>query len=545
MSNEETQETIHNPEDITVDAAVVSDGISNFGDEGEESAPTQSPEPEPETTEGDDTDESFGMTAKHNVRIQPNVEYSRVIYKIDPRSEDKRPMPLTVVPKRLSKLHDNSEAWQITESDASQEGTELYIQRWVYGINQQLGLSYHPDRGYFENTLDNPNAKWEQGFKTNDGKDVYLRKPEISESRTRRVLTGAAARERITSSIGLGVSTRIPLPHTGIHVALGARSTQDYLDLDVNLALDKIKTGRDTVGIIYQNSHISLVSRVWEFIRDSIKSANRQNYTDIDLGDEIRVTDLPILQWGMACTMYPDGYPLDLPCSAGPNVCRHVEHVNLDLDKLLWINTMGLSSSQRSKLGNSRHQLSKMEIDEYQANSVSPFTKTVRISPDHKFELKVPTINEYLEAGEEWITSITNAAIELFGNSEENEERIQKYVNRVVKMSSLREYSHWVKTITIGEYDEVVDRESICEALDALSAHQELVEKALREIQIFIEESTIALIAIPNFACPKCETDHVTEEFSKHPELIPMDMLKHFFTLKDRRLAHPTPNQLN
>lgn len=543
MSNEEMQETIHNPDEISVDANVISDGISDFGDDpvDETPEPIAVPVDEPES---DDSDE-FGVNAKHNLRSASNVEYSRVIYKIDKRPDNKRPMALTIVPKRLSKLNENTDAWLVTENEATREDTANYIDRWIYGINQQLGLSYHEDRGYFENTLDNPNSKWEQGFKSGDGKDIYLRKPEISESRQRRVLTGAAARERTTTSIGLGVSTRIPLPHTGFHVALSARSTQEYLDLDVTLSLDKIKSGRDTVGIIYQNSHIGLVSRVWDFIRDSIKSANRQNFTDIDLGTEIRVTDLPILQWGMACTMYPDGYPLDLPCSAGPNVCRHVEHVNLDLDKLLWINTMGLSASQRNKLGNSRHQLSKMEVDEYQENSVSPFSKTVRISPNHKFELKVPTINEYIEAGEEWISTITNAAIELFGNAEENQERIQKYVDRVVRMSSLREYSHWVKMITIGEFDEIADRESICESLDALSGDPELVEKALKEIQVFIEESTIALIAIPNFACPKCEADHVTEEFSKHPELIPMDMLKHFFTLKDRRLALPSPNQPN
>lgn len=538
MSNDET---IHNPEDIIGEVQPVDDGISSFGDEPEDQGEVNTESPAEEAVEKEDAPEA----PLHNLRSSPNVNYQQVIYRVDTRPDSKRPLALTLVPKRLNKLNDNTDAWLVNENDATNEATDAYIQQWVYGIAQQHGVSFREDQGFFEATLDNPNALWEQGFKTPDGKDVYLRKPEITESRTRRVLTGAAARERVTTSIGLGVSTRIPLPHTGIHVALTARSTQDYLDLDVNLSLDKIKTGRDTVGIIYQNSHIGLVSRVWEFIRDSIKSANRQNYTDIDLGDEIRVTDLPILQWGMACTMYPDGYPLDLPCSAGPNICRHVEHVNLDLDKLLWINTKGLSTSQRAKLGNSRHNLSKMEIDEYQENSVSPFIKEVRISPNHKLKLKVPSINEYLIAGEEWITSLTNAAIQLFGTAEDNEERIQKYVDRVVAMSSLREYSHWIQTITIGEYDEINDRDSICEALDALSADKDLVNKALNEIQTFIEESTIALIAIPNFACPRCEQDHVTDEFSKHPELIPIDMLKHFFTLKDRRLAHPTPNQLN
>ena len=58
-------------------------------------------------------------------------------------------------------------------------------------------------------------------------------------------------------------------------------------------------------------------------------------------------------------------------------------------------------------------------------------------------------------------------------------------------------------------------------------------------IQKFIEDSTVAIIAIPNFACPICEKDHVNAEHSEHPDLIPLDMLRHFFMVKDLRVNIP------
>lgn len=511
--------------------------IMSFGDSPVPESPVAETETETTTEEAPaEDDQSLELKAANNTRYSPNVNMTKIVYRVDTRPLEKRGPSLTLVPKRVQRLVDNPEAWNISDEDSRDEQTNQFISRWVHGLSPQHSSGFHDEQAFFEHTLDNPESEWTQGIQSNDGREIYARKPEIPMPTQRRVLTGAAARNRISSSIGVGITTRIPLPHTGMSVSLSPRSTQDYIDLDTLLSLDRARTGRDTVGLIYQNSHIGIVSRVWDFIRESIKGANRQNFGEIDLGDEIRITDFPILQWGMACTMFPDGYPLDLPCSSGPNICRHVEHVNLDLDKLLWINGKGLSQAQREKLGKPTHPMSKMEIDEYQTNALSPFTKTVAISDRHKLVLKVPTINEYIAAGEEWISSMTNAAIGIFGAAEENEDKVRAYVRKVSAASSLREYGHWVKSIIIDEYDEIEDFASIGESLNELSNSDTIIETALKEIQRFIEESTIAIIAIPNFSCPKCETDYVQDDQSKHPELIPLDMLKHFFTLKDLRL---------
>ena len=520
--------------------------INHFGDEIN-TPPVVEEKPRETETISEESSESkddvTNLIPPNNVRTATNVTQKYPTYQKDTRPPEKRTFSLTMVPKRFHGMEENTAAWRIETSDAQQPENQMYIDRWIYGLNSQLTTSYHADRGFFEKTLDNPNATWTQGYTSDDGKEVYLRKPSTKRPSERRLLTGAGARERASQSIGMGIVTRVPLPHTGYSVTLMPRSEQDYLDLEYLLTLDKARAGRDTVGMIFQNSHIKLVSRVWEFIRESIKSANRQNFDDLDLGDEIRITDLPILQWGMACTMFPNGYPLDLPCSAGPNICRHVEHVLLDIDKLLWVNSNGLTTSQRAKLAKT-HPLSKEEVNDYQQNTVSPFTKVVQVSPTHKIVLKVPTINEYITAGEEWLASMTEAATKIF-TGDDNEENVRRYVKRVIDMSGLREYSHWIERIIYDDIDEVEGETEIADNLKILSGDPELLKNTLQAIQEFIEQSTIALIAIPNFACPKCETDYVTDEHSEHPELIPLDMMKHFFMLKDLRLAPHMQSQLD
>lgn len=531
MSEENTP-----PNDDGLDVEKVSDLGQDFGDEEPEQSPPPVEEKRP-SEKSEESEDDLELVAANNTRTSYNVVLSMPVYKIKKQEpEDKRTPALTIVPKRIHRLVENDKAWVVGPEDAGNTKTAQYLDRWVYGTEIQPASSFHTDRGWYERTLDDPEAEWGQGLEE-DGKLIGARKPVLNQPTGRRVLTGQAARERAAQATGVGITTRVPLPHTGVHFRLLPRSTQDYIDLDYRIALDRIRTGRDTIGLMFQNSHIYHVKHVWDFILESTADINIQNFGDHDPGDFVRLTDLPILQWGMACTMFPNGYPLDLPCSSGLQICTHVEQVNLDLDKLLWVNGKSLSKSQRARLGNAGHKCSLHDLEEYQNNFVSPFTRRVPISDNCELVLKVPTVNEYIKAGTEWIESLAQTAFNIFGEADDNDERVRGYIARAISNASLREYSHWISEIIYDKYDSVPEQKDIEENLRTLSATPDLVETALKVIQDFIEDCTVALIAIPNFSCPKCEQDYVTDEHTKHPELIPLDMLKHFFPAKDLRIA--------
>lgn len=501
------------------------------------------PEPTPEASAND---EPADKDIPNNLHVNKNV-----ILRINPYKAIKRERggAILIVPKRAAKIDELSNSWTVDEADITANLTDFLIE-YSTGMTAQPTASYTKNSdgetiGFYDSTLDDPQSKWEQGITAPNGDVVYGRRPGARASTEKRNLVGSAARDRNMMCLGLGLGSRKPLPGTGVHVDLSARSSMDYITLDTLLEQDKIQTGRDSLGLIYKNSDVSQVRIVWDFIKKSIKRANIQNYSpdnlDIDLGDYIRCTDLPVLYWAQVSTMFPNGYPLDLPCSSGVNICTHVERVLFDVDSALWVNTAKLSATQIERLHNSSHLMSENDLALYQDNAKSPFTKTIDVNENIKLVLKVPTINEYIEHGTAWMAELSATADELFASTEQNEVAITNHINEKLNKSVIREYSHWVREIIYMGNDVVSDPADVANNLGEMSSHSdELTVDVMAEIQRFIESTSIAIIGIPNFACPVCEKDHVTEEFTNHPDLIPIDMLRHFFQVKDLRTTIPT-----
>lgn len=510
-----------------------------------EPSPATSLKDEPEQPKAEETSEQEEMTAPNNVHLNMNVKLRLTPYKVIERKGN----AITILPKRMSRLDEVAGAWETGDGSKLNQDDLLFLEAFREGVTAQLSASYVKGLngeviGFFDRILDDPNAKWEQGITTPNGDMIYGRRPNLKTSSERRNITGAFARERNMRSLGLGLGNRKPLPHTGIHIEMAPRSTNDYLTLDAQLLQDKINSGRESLGLIFQNSQASQVKIVWEFIKRSIKSANVQNFSkdtdDVDLGDVIRCTDLPILYWAQVCTMFPDGYPLDLPCSSGINICKHIERVLFDVDKGLWVNTAKLSTAQIERLHNSGHQMSENDLELYQNNSISPLTRELKVNADTSIILEIPSINYYLESGLSWMGELTARTEELFRGDKSDPTLIASHINDSIERSVIREYSHWVREIVYYGTDVVNKAEDIADCLADMSTYSEnMTMDVMAEIQKFIEDSTVAIIAIPNFACPICEKDHVSAEHSEHPDLIPLDMLRHFFMVKDLRVNIP------
>lgn len=521
---------------------------NGFDDEAPTQAPVVSVVTEQETTaepKPSPAQEEPELEAPDNVHVNLSVNMRFTPYTVIERKGS----AITIVPKRSSKLEEVKGAWDIDDPSKSSIDDVMFIAAFAEGMGAQLSASYAKNEdgeivGFYDRIINDPDATWEQGITTQTGDIVYGRRPNMKTSNERRNVTGAFARERNMRSLGLGLGNRKPLPHTGIHVEIAPRSTNDYLDLDARLTQDKINSGRESLGLIFQNSQSSQVRIVWDFIRRSIKSANVQNFSkdnnDVDLGDVIRCTDLPMLYWGQVCTMFPDGYPLDLPCSSGINICKHIERVLFDVDKGLWINTAKLASAQVERLHNSSHAMSENDLNLYQTNSLSPLTREIQVNATTVIVLETPTINKYLDSGVAWMSELTARAEELFTGDETDAANIAGHINSAIERSVIREYAHWVKEIVYFGTDVVPKSEDIADCLADMSTYSEnLTMDVMGEIQKFIEDATVAIIAIPNFACPICEKDHVNTEFSEHPDLIPLDMLRHFFMVKDLRVNIP------
>jgi hypothetical protein len=278
---------------------------------------------------------------------------------------------------------------------------------------------------------------------------------------------------------------------------------------------------------------------------ESVTDANLLGWDDpsMELAKLIPITDLPVIYWGVAQTLYPNGYPLDLPCASGPLNCKHVERVNLNIQRIFWMNRSKLTTDQQKQLSAVRHKHSLNDLETYakEAANIREHSFDVIVNgAKMTLELTVPTIHEHIEAGKRWALEAGRAVEDILQTDDPDPMRRLAYMRRVIEMSSLREYVSWVKKITFenGSYVDNKNVEDIEYNLTQLTrGDDEVVDQIFAEIQKFIEKSTVAIIAIPNYACPKCETDQATTVSEEHPELIPLDIEKLFFELKDRRLA--------
>ena len=479
---------------------------------------------------------------------EPNMSVTKQFEVYSVADAKSKRYPLIVIGKPFSFLRKDSPAWsEMTSEMAEDEGLQEFIQKFFAGIGLTMGTSEIKDKGFFENWLHEDNADIRQQIR-DDANDIRIgaRRPNLREPNRR--LTGKAARAQIGSILGNGINNTIPLPHTGLNVEFTARPDVDYLNLDLQMAEERNKLGHDTSGLIFQCSHFGLSERLFKFAVESITDINLLGWEDpaMDLSKLMPITELPILYWGMASTMYPNGYPLDLPCASGPLNCKHIERVNLNVNRIFWMNRSKLTLDQQKMLSAIKHKHSLADLETYkkQFANVSTYNFEVEINgAQATMHLGIPTIYEHIEAGRRWALEAARSVEEILQTDDPDPQRRLAYMQRVIDMSALREYSPWVKKVVFndGRYVDDKDVSDIEFVLSQISrSDDEIVNRIFTEIQTFIERTTVAIIAIPNTSCPKCGVDQATTVSEEHPELVPLDIEKLFFELKDRRLQSQT-----
>ena len=115
--------------------------INHFGDEINTPPVVEEKPRETETTSEESSeskDDVTNLIPPNNVRTATNVTQKYPTYQKDTRPPEKRTFSLTMVPKRFHGMEENTAAWRIETSDAQQPENQMYIDRWIYGLNSQL-----------------------------------------------------------------------------------------------------------------------------------------------------------------------------------------------------------------------------------------------------------------------------------------------------------------------------------------------------------------------------------------------------------------------
>lgn len=408
---------------------------------------------------------------------------------------------------------------------------------WVRVLNDSLHNGQFAD--VFGRTLNDEEAEFHNSIEFN-GNKLNPSAPKFKTVANEK-LEGDRALFRIINSLQVGSLFNCPLWHSGLWVTFRPPGDTDILSLNESLKRNKINLGRFTYGLAFSNVSSYINDELIDFALAHVYNVTASADSGItveNLKEHILAPDIPILLWGLACSIYPNGFNYEVACPNDPMSCNHVISEVLDPSKLLWPNFKALGKEQLAHMsGRQPRSKSLASIVNYKESLTNMLPRRF----EHKlasgsvlaFELSVPNIARYVDSGHEWIGSIVELVDEVLEHEPSDEER-NTLVQRYASATILRQYGHWVSKIEI-DGNSIEEENTIKRSLDALSTDEDVRAKFLLEVVKFIEDSTIAVIGMPQYVCPVCDTEKEPNLKGDYVNLISLNVVSIFFDLLTQR----------
>lgn len=421
-----------------------------------------------------------------------------------------------------------------------QEIEETLSQDWKEV--QQDSVEYYTLGSMYQDRFTDPSSSFEQGITDKSNQNLTIQNVKFRKAEGE--LKGEVALLKVSKLLGIGDVFSIPLPHSGIWVTIKPPAEADLIDFYNSLFREKAVLGRATSGASLTNYSVYINNKLFDFI---IKHVHSVNYSDIskeDLKNKILIHDLPILEWGLGCTMFPNGFEFQRGCISDPAKCSYVAKGVINPTKLLWVDNSALTEQQKQIL--LEYRPNKLTVDSY-TKYITDHARVAKSSfvtkAGIKFHLKVPTVLEHTTDGMNWVNKV-NSAIESTVTQEISEKERVELLNQYIKASSLRQYSHFIDYIEVEE-STIQDRDTINKVLETLSSDDDIRQEINKNIQDYMSSSTIALIGIPEYDCPSCGVNQNPNPVSDRlVNVIPLDVLNLFFTLITLRISKIVDRQV-
>ena len=412
--------------------------------------------------------------------------------------------------------------------------TDPNINVWKRIVEE--ALNYYTTAGLYQERFDDQNSVFRQGVLNKD--DLLKTMAPLKFKSAGADLQGDMAVLRISAMLGLGDVVNVPLPHSGFWVAIKPPNESDLIDFYNNIFKEKIMLGRMTNGLTLTNFSVYINQKLFTFIQKHIHSISNKDITVNELGNYLLIHDFYILAWGFISTIYPNGFDYQRVCTSNVETCQHVISSLINMQKLLWIDNSSLTDAQKNILSENRAKV--LGIESYR-KYIAEHTRTVmadfKLNDNILFKLKVPTFNEYVADGMDWINGINNMIDSLVIETEDTENTRSEALNQYVKSSMLRQFSHFIDQIDIHD-SSINDRETINKTLTIFSSDDNIRVALSDKILEFKSNTTLALIGIPEYDCPVCHsTQNTTPVNNKLVSVIPLDVMQTFFTLLTLRIS--------
>jgi len=494
----------------------------------------------PLSVNGEDDEPTDEVSEETVVPFTP--EQAKVTFTISrPIDSEKIPAALAII----SFLRENPTTFEevlekhqrmFTDIEGGEVATEEGDLRWLQTLQEaitHIDMNSTPRRA-----TERVGSEWVQSFEYN-GRKIGPSRPKIklSDKPSKTDLDAYLARKS-----GMGATHEFPMPHTGIWIRLRTPSNTEIANMLQRLQGISVRLGRDTKGQGFSNRIAVYNNALVDLAMQCITHTNMVASTPGDIEHRLSALDEPMLFHGLASTMYPGGFNYQHACVADPAKCSHVEEAKLDMFSLTWFDYTQLNDYQKNMLHlRFSRQLRAEELDKY-AEDTTLGRKPIKWFDDLGLRMRIPTIAERRAAGNSWIEGLIDESHSAFNEAPGDANR-NAFIDRLGTVTTARQYAHWVDAIYQREDEHsqeellTTDTDVIDRYLSNIMSDRKYAERFEAAVLRFIDDTIMAMVAIPSWDCPVCTGPMAQKFHERFPHLIPIDVVSTFFTLAGQKVS--------
>ncbi len=398
----------------------------------------------------------------------------------------------------------NSETYaKVLASLSLQKVASVDMKKWVDVLAESSSSNTFDE--VFSKSLEKGN--WTQGIESEQGLIAPSRPTLVAPSNA--IISGDDAVNLAIEATEGGKLIQIPLIHSGFWVTIKPPSKSAIVSLFEQLESEKESLGKNSYGFVFSNSR-GLYTKLMCELALSLVVSTTKKLSDGDVNslslDDIDINDGPLLQAGILIALWFSGMPYRRPCVSEVGDCNYIHEGKLAIDKLFWVNSDALSAKQVAHMANrSKDYMTYQSIENYKSEFVNSAAKVREISDNISIKIRNPSISDNVNSTLRWITAVSKIlqdAVALDTTPKGKED----FRLKASQSTSNMQYSHYVEEIHIS--GNVVKEADTIDAIvsDVISSDDELSNNYHKAIRDYIEESVVAIYAIPSFTCPACNT---------------------------------------
>nr|DAO95213.1 MAG TPA: baseplate protein [Caudoviricetes sp.] len=377
------------------------------------------------------------------------------------------------------------------------------------------------EAAFTQDVLRDEKNTFSQDISLGNGRDRVDYHRSTTRSNTGKA-TGRQARIIVQDALGIGSHFTVVLPHSGIVAIISAPLVNELVDLQTQLDQAKIQIGRLYGGSNYGLMTWYTAQKIVDLFIRKIAHINIKDdeYDPNTLRDIISPLDIPAIAFGLAAARYPDGYPYSRAVDIAGGNRRMVTGTLYMPDMPLFVDNRFSTRQKQFLISSEFNQTTLKEIEAYQRDWKAEAPEReymIHRREDIKRHSRRKTVKEVwvtlgntnistmVEHGAAWDTYIRDAVNEVLEKAAD--ERVRNdFITRKITATMLREYSHFIKKLTIKEYvddnaDPVITEmdsgDTIIETLEMIGNDPEIVQNMVKTIIEYIQDQIKVLFTIP------------------------------------------------